>query len=203
MLFAIPRLRGLVMRAQSLVFARCHRRVGAAGARVFGWPIVSFAPGSRVSLGRDLRLISDSRFSEPGVNHPVVLRTVAPGAVLVIGDHVGMSGCTVCAARSVIIGCRCLLGADVFIADTDFHAVDPAARLRRERAGAGAPARIGDNVFVGARAMILKGVTTIGDDAVIGAGSVVTSDIPAGAVAAGVPARVVRRTGSIGAAHVG
>ncbi len=54
-----------------------------------------------------------------------------------------------------------------------------------------APVEIGDNVFVGMGARILKGAR-IGDDAVIGAGSVVTGEIPAGVVAAGNPARVVR-----------
>lgn len=192
-LYSIPKLRGLVVRLQSIAFALWHRRTGVVAARVFGWPIVTVAPGSRVILGRHVTFISHSRFSEIGVSHPVVLRTLAPDAVLAIGDDVGMSGCTVCAATSVIIGRRCLLGADVFIADSDFHAVDPAARRRRERQAPAAPVRLGDNVFVGTRAMILKGVT-IGDDAVIGAGSVVTSDIPAGAVAAGVPARIIRRS---------
>ena len=54
-----------------------------------------------------------------------------------------------------------------------------------------APVEIGRNAFIGDRAIILKGVT-IGADAVVGAGSVVTADIPAGVVAAGIPARVVR-----------
>jgi maltose O-acetyltransferase len=54
-----------------------------------------------------------------------------------------------------------------------------------------APVEIGDNVFVGMGVKILKG-STIGDDSVIGAGAVVTGDIPAGVVAAGNPARVIR-----------
>jgi acetyltransferase-like isoleucine patch superfamily enzyme len=53
------------------------------------------------------------------------------------------------------------------------------------------PVTISDRAWIGARAIILKGVT-IGEDAVIGAGSVVTTDVPARAVAAGVPARVLR-----------
>ena len=180
-------------RCQTALFRLCYPHEFAEGVTVFGWPIVSFAPGSRVRVGRDAVLISDCRFSEPGVSHPVVLRTLSPGAVLVIGDNTGMSGCTICASESVTVGSRCLLGADVFIADTDFHPVAPDGRRWRRDGVATAPISIGDNVFLGARAMILKGVS-IGDDAVVGAGSVVVDDVPAGAVVAGVPARVVART---------
>lgn len=101
-----------------------------------------------------------------------------------------MSGCTICAAQRVTIGDGCLLGADVFIADTDFHPVEPEDRRRRTDGVRMAPVEIGDNVFIGARAMVLKGVR-IGDNAVVGAGSVVTTDVPANAIAAGVPAHVV------------
>lgn len=82
-----------------------------------------------------------------------------------------------------------LFGADVEIFDSDFHDLDPA----RRHAGTQrmAPVEIGDNVFVGMGVKILKGVT-IGSDSVIGAGAVVASAIPAGVVAAGNPARVLR-----------
>jgi len=63
-----------------------------------------------------------------------------------------------------------------------------------------APVRIGHRVFIGARAVILPGVT-IGDDAVVGAGSVVTRDVPAGTVAAGNPARVLMDSEAYFARH--
>lgn len=89
------------------------------------------------------------------------------------------------AARSVSIGRDCKIARDVIIMDTDQHAL-PNGRLVAE------PVVIGDRVWIGARAIVLKGVS-IGHDAVIGAGSVVTRDVPPGAVAAGVPARVLRQ----------
>jgi maltose O-acetyltransferase len=87
------------------------------------------------------------------------------------------------------IGRDGLFGAHVEIFDSDFHDLDPA----RRRGGAPkiASVEIGDNVFVGMGARILKG-TTIGSDSVIGAGAVVTGSIPAGVIAAGNPARVIR-----------
>ena len=106
-----------------------------------------------------------------------------------------MSGCTVCAAQRVTIGDDCLLGVDVLIADTDFHRVAPEGRRWRRDGVRTAPVEIGDNVFIGARAMVLKGVT-IGEGAVVGAGSVVVDDVPAGAVVAGAPARVLGAPGS-------
>jgi acetyltransferase-like isoleucine patch superfamily enzyme len=82
-----------------------------------------------------------------------------------------------------------LFGAHIEIFDSDFHNLDP--RRRHEGTQRMASVEIGDNVFVGMGVKILKGVT-IGSDSVIGAGAVVASSIPAGVIAAGNPARVLR-----------
>ena len=85
---------------------------------------------------------------------------------------------------AVTVGRDCQIGWDAIITDSDQHA----------RAGLGEATRpvvLGDRVWVGARAVILKGVT-VGDGAVIAAGSVVTRDVPANTLVAGQPARVVR-----------
>lgn len=94
-----------------------------------------------------------------------------------------------CAGAGIRIGSDGLFGAQVEIFDSNFHDLDP--RHRRNGEPSLAPVEIGDNVFVGMGARILKG-TTIGSDAVIGAGSVVAGPIPAGVIAAGNPARVIR-----------
>ena len=82
------------------------------------------------------------------------------------------------------IGDWVLIGWDVTITDTDEH--DWPGLGRRC-----APVTIGDNAWIGARSIILKGVT-VGEHAVIGAGSVVTRDVPPYALAAGSPAKVIR-----------
>jgi acetyltransferase-like isoleucine patch superfamily enzyme len=84
-------------------------------------------------------------------------------------------------ALSVIIGRDCKIARDVIIMDTDQHPL-PDGSLATD------PVTIGDRAWIGARAIVLKGVT-IGHDAIVGAGSVVTKDVPPGAIVAGVPAR--------------
>src|SRR5690348_14836280 len=137
---------------------------------LYGMPVVSLFPGSEIRIGSHVVLCSWSRHTALGVNHPTVLRTLARGARLTIGDHVGISGGAICAAESVTIGAYSMLGANVTVADTDFH---PLAALNRRYSQAGvgtSPVRIGENVFLGTGTMVLKGVH-IGDNSVIGAGS--------------------------------
>ena len=95
--------------------------------------------------------------------------------------------------KRIEIGSHCLLAGGIRIQDNDGHPIDPPRRLAGEPVDIDdvQPVVIEDGAWVGHSCMILKGVT-IGRDAVIGAGSVVTKDIPAGCVAAGVPARVIR-----------
>jgi len=163
-----------------------------------GMPIVSLAPGSAIHVGCGVTLISKSKRTALGVSHPVMLRTLRPGARITIGDHSGLSGSAICAASAISIGRRSLIGADVIIADTDFHPVDTIPRRSSPIPEPSESDRIfiGDDVFVGARCLILKG-SRIGSGSVIGAGSTVTGEIPPGVVAAGIPARPIRiiRTG--------
>ncbi|MFV0309497.1 MAG: DapH/DapD/GlmU-related protein, partial [Desertimonas sp.] len=100
------------------------------------------------------------------------------------------NACTLIAeGPGITIGSNVLIGPGVQIFDSDFHALDAESRRFGGAAAMGAVA-IGDDVFIGARAIVLRGVT-IGDGAVIGAGAVVSSDVPAHTVAAGNPARVI------------
>ena len=91
----------------------------------------------------------------------------------------------------IYVGDCVVFGPNVTVA-TAGHPIEPG--LRRQAMQYNADVRIGSNVWVGAGAVILPGVT-IGDDTVIGAGSVVTKDIPAGVVAVGCPCRVLRPIG--------
>ena len=98
-------------------------------------------------------------------------------------------GTMIAISESVQIGADCMIGPDCYITDHD-HGIEQGKKIR-EQPLVSAPVRIEANVWLGAHVSILKGVS-IGENAVVGAGSVVTRDVPAGAVVAGVPARVLR-----------
>jgi acetyltransferase-like isoleucine patch superfamily enzyme len=99
------------------------------------------------------------------------------------------NGVELTALERIAVGTACLMGAGVRIVDADFHGIAAGARSSE---GLKAAVELGDEVWIGMHAMVLKGVR-IGDGAVIGAGAVVIKDVPAGAVAAGNPAEVISR----------
>lgn len=159
----------------------------------YGMPIVSMAEKSRIFIGDRVTLCSDSRFTALGVNHPVVLRTLRPHAEILIGADTGISGGTICAALSVKLGRECLLGANVTIVDTDFHAIKPKGRrFNNNPSDIGASAvNVEDNVFVGTGAIVLKGVN-IGECSVIGANSLVIRPVLKNMIVGGNPAKFLR-----------
>lgn len=165
------------------------------GARVqfHGTPIVSVHKDSQITIGDDCVVCSRSDMTDLGVNHPVILRTLRAGASIVIGKDTGMSGGSICAAVRVEIGKECLLGANVSISDTDFHPVSPVCRRYNKNPHAinAVAVIIEDNVFVGTGSIILKGVR-VGANSVIGAGSVVTKDVPPNSIVAGNPAKFIK-----------
>lgn len=142
--------------------------------------------GRRLTVGVGLRIDAffDGQWQGP---------LVRIGDDVEINDHVHIA-----AVRSVTIGDHTLIASRVFISDHNHGdldgraaengpAVPPAVRPLAVK-----PVRIGDRVWIGEGALILPGVT-IGDGAIVGGGAVVTRDVPAGAVVAGIPARIVRQ----------
>jgi acetyltransferase-like isoleucine patch superfamily enzyme len=117
---------------------------------------------------------------------------VARGGSLEIGDDCGISNAEIYCWSSIRLGKRVMLGGGTRVYDSDFHPLEASARFANELSAIRIrPVVIGDDVFVGAFAIILKGVR-IGDRAIIGAGSVVTRDVPADEIWAGNPAVCVR-----------
>ncbi len=159
--------------------------------RIFGRPILQRHRGSRIAMGDGLTLRSWPRSNPLAPTSPVVLSTRRPDAVIDIGTNCGFTGTTLVAADRITIGDRVLVGGNATLVDTDFHPLTPAGRAEDINAGAAAPIVIEDDVFVGMDALILKNVT-IGKGAVVGAGSVVSRDVPPRTVVAGNPATIVR-----------
>ncbi|WP_223296256.1 acyltransferase [Shewanella halifaxensis] len=112
--------------------------------------------------------------------------TVQTGAILEIGEGSFFNdGVNICATQSIKIGHHTKVGDMTYIFDTDFHQLSPEREMKN------APIIIGNNVWVGANSMILAG-SSIGNNSVIAAGSIVVGEIPPNCLAAGTPAKVIR-----------
>ena len=106
------------------------------------------------------------------------------GAKLVLGkDSFINSDCKVRCHKEITIGDDCAISHDFTVMDSDAHELDGSRNTN--------PVHIGNHVWIGTRVTILNGVT-VGDGAVIAAGSLVTKDVPAGALVGGVPAKVIK-----------
>jgi len=158
------------------------------GGRFHGRPIIKVTPGSKIELGNNVDVYSRLRSNVLACFQPTVLRTIFPEAEIIVGANTGISAAVLCAAVSIQIGENTLLGAGAMVLDNDLHTYVGEYHWDSVAPGMGKPIRIGRGVFVGARAIILKGVT-VGDGAVIGAGAVVTRDVPDFHLAFGNPAQ--------------
>lgn len=117
---------------------------------------------------------------------------VGNGASLEIGSHVGISGTTIVCNQHIVIGDNVLIGTGCIIYDTDFHSLKYEDRMQdKDTSFKNLPVYIGEGVFIGARVIILKGVS-IGKHSVIGAGSVIAKSVPENEVWAGNPAKKIR-----------
>lgn len=187
--------RGLQWRSSSYVRVRRLRTLCQVGRNVsvLGRAIVEAPKGAKIVIGDRVLLSSISEATALGVAHPIILRCMTPEARIVIGEDCGLSGTSICAAVEVRIGARCMFGADAMVFDTDFHNHAPEGRRydKPHWPEISRPTIIGDDVFIGTRAIVTKGVT-IGDGAIVAAGSVVVGNVPPRAIVGGNPARIIR-----------
>lgn len=155
----------------------CFGVVGFRFVRtVGGIPILNLL-GGKLEIKKNLRMQNRQFRTEI---------TVKQGATLEIGENTFINqGCSIVVASHMIIGPNCLIGDLVSIRDHNSHEIDQGAKDVIKRV------IIGKNVWIGARAIILAGVS-IGDHSVVAAGSVVTENIPPKCIVAGVPAKFVR-----------
>ena len=164
--------------------ARIHWELMRRGAFV-RWPI----HGNVLEALREQRLeIGEHVLFEPGV------WLTAPGSAEVrIGQGTFLNlGVMIASAGLVEIGEHCMFANGCFITDADHRFDDPNEPVPWQGFTSKGPTRVGDNVWCGAHVVITGGVT-IGERCVIGANSVVTHDIPPFSIAAGAPAKVLKK----------
>jgi len=158
--------------------------------RIYSFPFCRRHPSARIQIGSQVAISNTLAENPAGISHRSVL-VATEGAHLKIGNHVGMSGVVLYCTQEIVIDDYVNLGVGVKVYDTDFHPVDAQARRSKDATKTKSGAiHIGQDAWVGADAMILKGVT-IGARAIVAAGAIVTRDVPADSVAVGIPATPV------------
>ncbi len=168
----IARWKGVRFKGRPLIIGRPHFRV---------------YPGTEISIGSNAAFLSGARDNLIGINRPCIISTFNAGTRISIGDNCGFSGTVIGAHTGIRIGDDVKCGANTLITDSNWHPEDP-------RSGKPSKVSIGNNVWLGVNAVVLKGVT-IGDNSIIGANAVVSRDIPANVVAAGNPCKVIKSIG--------
>lgn len=157
-----------------------------------GLPYIMVARGGKCTIGHNFSMHNGINGNPIGCYERCTF-FVDKNAVLTIGNNVGISQSALICHKSITIGNNVKIGGGVCIYDTDFHSLNPSIRCSADdlKYRVDKPVQINDNVFIGAKSIILKGVT-IGENSIIGAGSVVTKFIPANQIWAGNPAKFIR-----------
>ncbi len=143
-------------------------------------------------VGKNIIFKNSTVYNMVGINKKSSIY-VGDNATLKIGDYSGFSGVSIFCTTMIIFGKYCNIGGNTFIWDTDFHPIGYKARRNNDELQIQSkPIIIGDDVFIGANCIILKGIK-IGDRSIVGAGSVVTHSIPSDEIWAGNPAKFVKK----------
>ena len=165
----------------------------ANGYKFIGIPIIKLFPHSKIIIGKNFRANSHKNSNIAGIMMPSIIATSGNDAVISIGDNVQISGVSIVAAKSIEIGNNVMLGTGACIWDNDFHPTNAEERLANPNSNVRSKSIvIGDNVFIGARVIILKGVK-IGENSIVSAGSVVFSDVESNSLFAGNPAKFIKK----------
>lgn len=151
----------------------------------YGVPKFLRVPGSTITIGSKCSFRSAKNSNLIGIDRACIIATHLPKAVLNIGNNCGFSGTVIGCFKEINIGNNVRCGANTLITDADWHLDD-------YRSGTPKAVTIEDNVWLGYGVIVMKGVN-IGANSVIGAGSIVTSNIPANVIAAGNPCKVIKQ----------
>ncbi len=161
--------------------------------RCDGVPIIRVVRRGALTFGKECRVKSRLRSNLVGRTCPAIFEC-KDGGQIIFGDNSGCSFSVISSRCRITIGNHVNIGGNVRIFDHDFHSLNFKTRRggEKNRDIEAAPVKIGNDVFIGTNAVVLKGVT-IGDRAVVGAGAIVARDVPSDEVWAGNPARFVKK----------
>lgn len=165
-----------------------------------GMPVIFNKGGAKLKIGDSVTIKSSFLSNLVGLYSRTIIVTRAPGAVIEIGDNVGISGATIYARKGIYIGENTCIGGNCKILDNDFHPIDMEERIKLLSDVHGGdrdliPTReihIGKKCFLGCNSIILKG-TILGNGCVVGAGAVVAGKFEDNCVIVGNPAKVIKR----------
>lgn len=173
------------------------------GMKVFNVVYLTKHPKANMTVGQNFVITSGESFNPLCRNICASICLERSTSIIEIGDDTGLSSPCIWAKERIAIGNRVKVGGDCILMDSDAHNLDYRIRGSGERIGKiskdvltakTAPIVIEDDVLIGTRCIILKGVT-IGARSIIGSGSVVTKSIPSDCIAAGNPCKVIKSIG--------
>ena len=162
--------------------------------RIYGHLYLSISSTARLSIGDDFLLTSGESYN-PLCRNIRGCISINDRANLTIGNNVGISSACIWVHKSITIGNNVKIGGDCILLDSDCHSLNYVERRISEIDVVHKNDKeivIGDDVLIGTRCIILKGVH-IGERSIIGSGSIVTKDIPSDCIAAGNPCKVIRK----------
>lgn len=148
--------------------------------------------GGTITIGKKFQCFNHVSSNSIGLIQPCVFDVVEDNSYIIIGDNVGISGSTLNATIGITIEDNVNIGSGCIITDTDSHPIDYFDRLNNVKTSTkSSPIIIKEGAFIGARSLILKGVT-IGKRSIVGAGSVVTKSVPDYCIVGGNPAKILK-----------
>jgi len=174
------------------VFMKFNKVQYGEHLNLIGLPVIFKQKNAELIIGDNCIVKSDFLSNLVGLYQRTIIVAREKGKIR-IGNNVGISGATIYSKELIQIGNYTNIGGNVKILDHDFHPIEAEARKRNNMDLVRKKAIIiGENVFIGCNSIVLKG-TELGDNSVVGAGSVVSGKFPANVVIAGNPARIIKK----------
>lgn len=157
-----------------------------------GWAVIHAFKGSAIKIGDGTSIYSSFSSNMLGLYQRSII-VARYGGKIEIGKECGISGSTIYAWKSIKIGDNTRIGANCKIVDNDFHPIELEYRHKglNEQYTRKAAIEIGDDCFIGMNSIILKG-TKLGNNVIVGAGSVVHGEFPNNVIIAGNPAKIIK-----------